>query len=227
MNRIALVEDHVRLAGLIRQALQAAGIPTDVFHAMEAAWVAHREVGYAALVIDRGLPDGDGLALVKRLRAERQGTPCLMLTARDALHDRIDGLESGADDYLAKPFPMEELVARVRALMRRPAAVRPPRAMFGDIEVDVGQALLLRGATSVALAPAELQIAITLVQQQGRTVRRAALEAAAWGLSEAVTPNALDVALHRLRKKLASLGSSLRIVNLRNHGYALQDVVAE
>jgi DNA-binding response OmpR family regulator len=227
MNRIALVEDHVRLADLIRQALQTAGIPTDVFHAMEAAWVAHRDVGYAALVIDRGLPDGDGLSLVKRLRAAHQGTPCLMLTARDALHDRIDGLESGADDYLAKPFPMEELVARVRALMRRSVAVRPARAVFGDIEVVIEEALLVRGEVSVALAPAELQIAIALVQQQGRTVRRAALEAAAWGLSEAVTPNALDVALHRLRKKLSSLGSELRIVNLRNHGYALQDPVAE
>ncbi|WP_343640328.1 response regulator transcription factor [Roseateles sp.] len=227
MNRIALVEDHVRLAGLIRQALQTAGIPTDVFHAMEPAWAAHREVGYAALVIDRGLPDGDGLALVKRLRAARQGTPCLMLTARDALHDRIDGLESGADDYLAKPFPMEELVARVRALMRRPAAVRPPRVTHGDLEVVAEEALLVRGELSVALAPAELQIAIALVQQQGRTVRRGALEAAAWGLSEAVTPNALDVALHRLRKKLASIGSTLRIVNLRNHGYALQDAMAE
>jgi DNA-binding response OmpR family regulator len=227
MNRIALVEDHVRLAGLIRQALQAAGIPTDVFHAMESAWAAHRDVGYAALVIDRGLPDGDGLSLVKRLRAAHQGTPCLMLTARDALHDRIDGLESGADDYLAKPFPMEELVARVRALMRRSVAVRPPRAVFGDIEVVIQEALLVRGEVSVALAPAELQIAVALVQQQGRTVRRAALEAAAWGLSEAVTPNALDVALHRLRKKLSSLGSELRIVNLRNHGYALQDALAE
>ncbi|HEY1397161.1 response regulator transcription factor [Roseateles sp.] len=227
MNRIALVEDHARLADLIRQALQSAGIPTDVFHAMEPAWVAHRDVGYAALVIDRGLPDGDGLTLVKRLRAAHQGTPCLMLTARDALHDRIDGLESGADDYLAKPFPMEELVARVRALMRRSVAVRPPRAVFGDIEVVIEEALLVRGEVSVALAPAELQIAIALVQQQGRTVRRAALEAAAWGLSEAVTPNALDVALHRLRKKLNSLGSALRIVNLRNHGYALQDAVAE
>ena len=91
----------------------------------------------------------------------------------------------------------------------------------------IEEALLVRGEVSVALAPAELQIAIALVQQQGRTVRRAALEAAAWGLSEAVTPNALDVALHRLRKKLSSIGSELRIVNLRNHGYALQDPVAE
>ncbi|WP_067063856.1 response regulator transcription factor [Roseateles chitosanitabidus] len=227
MNRIALVEDHLRLAELIRQALQTAGIPTDVFHAMEAAWVAHRELGYAALVIDRGLPDGDGLALVKRLRGAGQGTPCLMLTARDALHDRVEGLESGADDYLVKPFPMEELVARVRALMRRPAAVRSERAVFGDLEVVAEEGLLRCGAQSTALAPAELQIAVALVRLQGRMARRGALEAAAWGLSDAVTPNALDVALHRLRKKLASVGSRLRIVNHRSLGYGLQDPLAE
>src|SRR6218665_1441164 len=102
MNRIALVEDHARLADLVRQALQAAGISTDVFHSMDTAWQALGDIDYAAVVIDRGLPDGDGLTLVKRLRDKGLGTPCLMLTARDALHDRIDGLESGADDYLTK-----------------------------------------------------------------------------------------------------------------------------
>lgn len=223
MNRIALVEDNDRLAELIQDALQKAGIQADVFHEVQAAWVAHRQFGYAAMVIDRGLPDGDGLTLVKRLRSAGQGTPCLMLTARDALHDRVDGLESGADDYLTKPFPMEELVARVRALMRRPPAVRPLRAAHGDLEVVVEESLLLRGDSTVLLAPAELQIVLTLVQHQGRTVRRSALEAAAWGMAEAVTPNALDVALHRLRKKLAALQSELRIVNVRTLGYALHD----
>jgi DNA-binding response OmpR family regulator len=124
MYRIALVEVHARLAGLITEALQPAGILVDVFPAMEAAWLALREIDYAALVIDCGLPDSDGLELVKRLRAASRDVPCLMLTARDALHDRVDGLESGADDYLTKPFPMEELVARVRALIRRDAASR-------------------------------------------------------------------------------------------------------
>ncbi|OWQ93356.1 two-component system response regulator [Roseateles aquatilis] len=223
MNRIAVVEDHIRLADLVRQALQAAGIPVDVFHALEPAWAAHREIEYAALVIDRGLPDGDGLTLVKRLRAAGQSTPCLMLTARDALHDRIDGLDSGADDYLVKPFPMEELVARVRALMRRPAALRTASLGFGDLELHLDEGLLVRGEHRQPLPPAELQIVATLVRHQGRVVRRGALEAAAWGLSEAVTPNALDVALHRLRKKLAAAGSRLQIINVRSLGYALRE----
>jgi len=222
MFRIALVEDHVRLAELVCQALQAAGIRTDVFPSIEAAWSALHEIEYGALVIDRGLPDGDGLTLVKRLRAAGTGTPCLMLTARNALHDRVDGLESGADDYLTKPFPMEELVARVRALIRRPAEVRTMQPEFSDIRLHPNEGRLACGDESVTLAPAELQIMLCLVHQAGRAVRRSALEAAAWGLSEAVTPNALDVALHRLRRKLLAVRSGLQIVNIRNHGYALQ-----
>jgi DNA-binding response OmpR family regulator len=221
VDRIALVEDHQRLADLVRQALQGACIPTDVFHGLEAACAAMRDVDYAAWVIDRGLPDGDGLTLVKRMRASGRATPCLMLTARDALHDRVDGLESGADDYLTKPFPMEELIARVRALMRRPARMRDEQPRFGDVQVDRAASRLLCGDESVSLAPAELQLMLCLVAQAGRVVRRTALEAAAWGLSEAVTPNALDVALHRLRRKLLAIGSALQIVNVRGQGYAL------
>ena len=119
MYQIALVEDHARLAELIRSALRAVDIRVDVFSTIEAAWVALRETEYSALVIDRGLPDGDGLVLVKRLRAINIGTPCLMLTSCDALHDRFDGLKSGANDYLTKPFSMGELVVRVRALTPR------------------------------------------------------------------------------------------------------------
>ena len=223
MNRIALVEDHDRLAALVCKALSAAGIVVDVFERLEPAHHAIAQTPYAALVVDRGLPDGDGLGLVRRLRAEGNVTPCLMLTARDALHDRIDGLESGADDYLAKPFPMEELVARVRALLRRPAAMQSLSPAWGDLRLEPDAGLMCCGDESVTLAPAEMQIMLCLVKAEGRTVRRGALETAAWGLAEAVTPNALDVALHRLRKKLGAIGSALAIVNSRGHGYALRD----
>src|SRR3984957_11244287 len=119
MNRIALVEDHERLSVLLGKALQNAGIETGIFHRIGTASLSARDNAYAVIVIDRGLPAGDGLDLVRQLRAAAIRTPCLMLTARDALHDRVEGLESGADDYLTKPFSMEEFVARVRALMRR------------------------------------------------------------------------------------------------------------
>ncbi|PIF25305.1 winged helix family two component transcriptional regulator [Acidovorax sp. 56] len=223
MNRIALIEDHSRLADLVRQALGNAGIETDVFHAMEPAWLALRDITYGVVVIDRGLPDGDGLHLVKRLRAAGRPTPCLMLTARDALHDRIEGLDSGADDYLTKPFPMEELVARVRALLRRPAQVQEFAPAHGDVQISPEHGHMVCAGTAVPLPATELQIMLCLARKAGRTVKRSTLEAAAWGLTEAVTPNALDVALHRLRRKLTTAGSCMQIVNLRTQGYALRE----
>ena len=223
MQRIAIVEDQARLAELIRQALGKVGIEADAFGTLASAWHAATHADYAALLIDRGLPDGDGLSLLRSLRAAGRMTPCLMLTARDAVHDRIEGLESGADDYLTKPFAMDELVARVRALMRRPASVRPLAPALGELCVDPDESCMRHGTGSISLAPAELQIMLTLVRAQGRTIRHTALEHAAWGYEEAVTPNALDVALHRLRKKLAAINATLKIVNLRGHGYALHE----
>lgn len=223
MNRIALLEDHARLAELVRQALARAGIETDVFQDLHSAWLAADTIDYGVFVIDRGLPDGDGLQLVKRLRAAGRATPCLMLTARDALHDRLEGLDGGADDYLTKPFPMEELIARVRALLRRPAAVRDLDPAFGDIRVSCEHSHLVCPAATLALSATELQIMLCLLRKAGHSVRRSALEAAAWGMSDAVTPNALDVALHRLRRKLGAGGSRYQINNLRGHGYALQE----
>jgi DNA-binding response OmpR family regulator len=222
MNRIALVEDNERMSELLGKALLDAGIEADIFERMEPASLAARDTAYAVLVIDRGLPDGDGLDLVRRLRAAGIRTPCLMLTARDALHDRVDGLESGADDYLTKPFSVDEFVARVRALMRRPPALQSLTPEFGDVRVRPAEGCMTCGSETVTLAPAELQIMVALIRGDGTTVRRSALEAAAWGLSEAVTPNALDVAMHRLKRKLVAINSSLQIVNARGYGYALR-----
>src|SRR5450830_276375 len=146
---------------------------------------------------------------------------CLMLTARDALHDRVSGLEAGADDYLPKPFSMEEMVARVRALMRRPSQLQSLSPEFAGLRIEPYAGCMRHGDGSVSPAAAEMQLMLVLVRAAGKTVRRSALEAGAWGLSEPVTPNALDVALHRLRRKLAAIDSTLQIANLRGHGYAL------
>ncbi|AME25528.1 MULTISPECIES: response regulator transcription factor [Burkholderiaceae] len=222
MSRVALIEDHVRLSAMIRQALLGAGVETDTFCTLSEAAYGMSRGDYAVLVVDRGLPDGDGLAFLRNLRAAGQMTPCLMLTARDALHDRIDGLESGADDYVTKPFAMSELVARVRTLMRRPQELTALIQAFADISVDPQQRALRCGEQSIVLAPAELQIMLTLMKVAGQTVRHAALEHAAWGLAEAVTPNALEVTVHRLRKKLSSINARTRLANVRGAGFVLQ-----
>ena len=223
MNRILLLEDHERLARLICEGLAQAGIVADVFSRIDHAWLALQQVPYQALVIDRGVPDGDGLSLLRRLREAGNTIPCLVLTARTALNDRVEGLDAGADDYLAKPFAMEEMVARVRALLRRPAAVRSLAPQCGDLTLRPADSLMCCNGKSEILAQAEMQIMLLLVRRCNESVRHSALEAAGWGFSEAVTPNALDVALHRIRRKLQAIGSQQRIVNIRGIGYALRD----
>lgn len=228
MNRILLVEDHERLAQLVSNGLSAAGIAVDVVQRIDAAWSALQQMSYGALVLDRGLPDGEGLLLLKRLRDAEVSIPCLVLTARDALNDRVEGLDAGADDYLPKPFAMDELVARVRALLRRPAECLPLAPGHGDLQLRPAEGMVHCGDECISLAASEMQIMLLLARRGGDTVRRSALEAAAWGLSEPVTPNALDVALHRIRRKLGAIGSRQKIVNVRGLGYALrEDDVAE
>ncbi|KAF1008929.1 MAG: Transcriptional regulatory protein tctD [Luteibacter sp.] len=222
MSRILLVEDHDRLAALIQKGLSGTGFGVDMCLRIDQAWSALQQVHYQAMVLDRGLPDGDGLTLLLRLRASGQRVPCLMLTARDALHDRVEGLDAGADDYLPKPFAMDELVARVRALLRRPVELRSEHPQHGDLLLRVDTQSLCSGPECVSLAPAELHIMLALITKRGETVRRSALEAAAWGIGSAVTPNALDVALHRIRRKLIAIDSNQKIVNARGLGYALR-----
>lgn len=223
MSRILLVEDHERLARLVCKGLVAAGIAVDVVDRIDAAWATIRRMPYQALVIDRGLPDGDGLVLLQRMRRAGIGMPCLVLTARDALRDRVEGLDAGADDYLPKPFAMDEMVARVRALLRRPVEVRPLDPSHGDLTLRPAVGIMCCGEESVTLASAEMQIMLLLLRKHEEVVRRGALESVGWGLGEAVTPGALDVVLHRIRRKLLVIGSRQRIINVRGLGYVLRE----
>jgi DNA-binding response OmpR family regulator len=223
MNRILLLEDHKRLSQLISKGLASAGISVDSFERIEHAWQALQQVPYQAVVLDRGVPDGDGLSLLQRLRNAGHHTPCLVLTARNALHDRVNGLEAGADDYLSKPFAMEEMVARVKALLRRPAELQPLDPVCGDLLLRSASSQICCQQNSQLLSQAEMQVLLVLMRKPGETARHQLLEAAAWGLTEAVTPNALDVVLHRIRKKLLAIGSCQQIINIRGVGYALAE----
>lgn len=221
MNRVAVLEDHERMASLLKKALLGASIEVDIFTTVSQAVHAVNGIRYAAWIIDRNLPDGDGIDFLRGIRAQGHAAPALILTARDALNDRIEGLESGADDYMVKPFEMAEFVARVRALLRRPAQTQELDPHYNGLQILAGVGLMNYREESISLAPAEVQLMLTLVRAAGSPVRRTALEAAAWGHSEAVTPNALDVAIHRLRRKLIGVDAPVVIRNVRALGYAL------
>lgn len=209
------------MAQAVVAALRAQGIACDTVSTLGHAAAFLEAVRYDALILDRGLPDGDGLSLVAQLRALRQSTPCLILTARDAVGDRVNGLEIGADDYLTKPFEMAELVARTKALMRRNQPWTPDDACYCDLRVSPQSSTLSVGSSSITLSPSELQVLLTLIRNAGQVVRRGALESAAWGAFPEITPKALDVTILRLRGKLTALQSGVSIVNTKGVGYAL------
>lgn len=221
MPRVLIVEDHPRMAQAVVVALRVQGIACDTVTHMRHAAAFLETVRYDALILDLGLPDGDGLSLLAQLRALRQSTPCMIVTARDALDDRVSGLENGADDYLTKPFEMAELVARTKALMRRHQPWAPDEACFADLKVLPQSSTLFVGSSSITLSPSELQVLLSLIRHAGQVVRRGALESAAWGAFSEITPKALDVAILRLRGKLAALQSGVSIVNTKGVGYAL------
>jgi len=209
------------MAELVRTALGRAHFAADVYASIAAARYWLRRHDYGALVLDRGLPDGDGLSLVAGLRARGCGLPCLVLSARDAIHDRVAGLEHGADDYLPKPFAVEELVARVRALLRRPVQVATRRHVVGNLHVERETGRADIDGVVVRLAPAEFRILCVLAEAEGRTCAHARLRDAAFGPFSEVTPNALEVAMHRMRARLCENAATARIVNVRGMGFAL------
>jgi DNA-binding response OmpR family regulator len=219
--RIALVEDHLRLSGLLCTAFARAGFGVDAFATLAAARYWLRRTEYGAVIFDRGMPDGDGLALIARLRDEGWSTPCLVLTARDAIHDRVEGLAHGADDYLAKPFAIEELLARVRALMRRPATLATTRHVVGRLQVDVEGACAFVDAVPLRLAPSEYRLLLALAQADGAMRTHAQLLDVVFGPFAGASRNALEVAVHRVRARLREHDARAVIVNQRRMGFAL------
>jgi len=176
--------------------------------------------GFAAVLLDLGLPDGDGLVLTRALRAEQVGVPILMLTARGALQDRLDGFEAGTDDYLPKPFAFEELVLRLAALIRRSAPTAPPAPRFGLLELNPGRGTATVGGRAIPLSRREYALLAALVASGGVMVARADLATAIWG-GEAVSDNALDVYIGYVRRRLAEHPGAPTIVTVRGSGFHL------
>jgi len=221
--RLLLIEDNDRLSEFLEKGLRDAGFAVDRVGTFAEAAAAFGASRFDAVILDLGLPDGDGLTLLKDRRAAGDRTPVLILTARDGLSDRVGGLNAGADDYLAKPFAMEELVARVKALLRRPGAALGVQLTLGNICLDtVGPSFMIEGK-SATLTRRELALMEILLRRPGKVISRGAIEEGLYSYSDEVGSNALEVLVSRLRKKLGSLGADINLHTVRGVGYMVMD----
>ena len=219
--RLLIVEDNDQLAGLLAQGLKASGFETDRASLLTEAQDALAVNSYAGVVLDLGLPDGDGKQLVAQLRARGDSIPVLMLTARGTVAERVSGLGSGADDYLVKPFAFEELIARLRALMRRPGSYAGDVLKAGNVSLDMDARQALVGGVPQALSGRELTLLELLMRRPGRVVPKRLVEDQLFGLSSEVRSNAVEVYVHRLRKQLVQAGATAEVHTVRGVGYIL------
>ena len=217
--RLLLVEDDRRIAADVGRALRAAGYVVETVGNGEEAWFRGDTEDYGAIVLDLGLPGIDGLAVLKRWRANGRSMPVLILTARGSWAERVDGIDAGADDYLPKPFQMEELLARLRSIVRRSAGHASPRITSGEVELDERQMKVTLRGVPIALSPLEYRLIAFLLHHRGRVVSQQELEENVYGHGEDHESNALEVLIGRVRKKL---GADL-IETRRGFGYLVPE----
>lgn len=221
--RLLVIEDNDELAGLLARGLKAAGYESDRFASVEDAKLALGSVSYAALILDLGLPDGDGLQVLRDLRQRHDPIPVLLLTARGGLDDRVSGLKLGADDYLVKPFALEELLARIEAQLRRPGQLLGGSLTVANLTFDTRERLCMIDGTPQPLSVRETTVLEHLMRSKGRVVSKRQLEDSLFGMSEDVGSNAVEVYVHRLRKQLIDKGSKAQIHTIRGVGYLISE----
>ncbi|HDR9757812.1 TPA: response regulator [Burkholderia cepacia ATCC 25416] len=218
--RILLVEDDPLIGNGLHLGLRREGFAVDWVQDGNAASLALRTTAYGLLLLDLGLPNRDGLTVLKELRQRDDATPAIILTARDGLPDRIAGLDSGADDYLVKPFALAELLARIRAVNRRHAGRAQPELKAGVLRLDPVQHRVWLRDDEVTVSPKEFALLHELMQRPGAILSREQLEEALYGWQEEIESNALQVHVYNLRKKF---GSDV-IHNVRGVGYRIGEV---
>lgn len=219
--RLLLVEDNARLASLIREGLDRQGFAVDWCETVDGAEHALRINDYDLMLLDLGLPDGEGLDLVRGLRRRQDMKPILVLTARGGLDDRVMGLDAGADDYLVKPFQIPELAARCRALLRRPGASLGTHLTVGNVILDSAERSVTVGGIPIDATPREVDLLECLLRRAGHVVAKPALEGALYSMDAEVTPNALEACMSRLRKRLNAAVADVQIRTVHGVGYAL------
>lgn len=216
--RILLVEDDTLMGDGVKAGIAQDGYAVDWVQDGKSALAAIEAERYDLVLLDLGLPRMSGLELLTHLRSRGNAVPVLILTARDRVADRVAGLDAGADDYLVKPFDLEELGARVRALARRQAGRAEPEIRYGDIVLDPAGHTVTRGGKPVELSPREFAVLRELLQNTGTVLSKARLEQSLYGWDQEVESNAVEVHIHHLRRKL---GSKL-IRTLRGIGYTVE-----
>ena len=217
--RVLLVEDHLQLAESVAQALKSTGLTVDVLHDGVAADLALGSEEYAVAILDVGLPRMDGFEVLARLRARGKNLPVLMLTARSDVKDRVHGLNLGADDYLAKPFQTEELIARLRALIRRASGNTSSELMAGDVRLDTRSGRVTLAGEPVKLTAQEYKLLSYLMHHKGKVVSRTELIEHIYDQDFDRDSNTIEVFVTRIRKKL---GADV-ITTIRGLGYSLDD----
>lgn len=218
--RILLVEDHPPLAASVVQALRGAGWSVDLLTDGVAAELALASEDYALAILDVGLPRLDGFQVLARLRERGKTLPVLMLTARGEVADRVHGLNLGADDYLAKPFELSELEARVKALLRRSMLAGGQQQRCGTLVFDLDSRRFSLGEELLQLTAREQGVLQALIARPGRVMSKEQLADQVFGLDEDASADAIEIYIHRLRKKLE--GKGVRIVTFRGLGYLLE-----
>lgn len=224
--RLLIIEDETRIAELVKAALARVGFAVDVVSLCADARAALAMTSYDAAIIDLGLPDGDGLSLLGELRTRGNQTPILVLTARDAVEDRVRGLDTGADDYLVKPFAITELIARTKALLRRPGGALGMTLKAGNISFDTIERDVRVEGTSLILPRRESAILENLMRRLGRVVPKAVFEEKLYGLDDEHESNTIPVHIHHLRRKLQDAGATAEIHTVRGVGYFLIETSA-
>lgn len=225
--RVLVVEDHRAMRGMISGHLRECGFAVDAVERGADALAATSAVDYDAVILDLGLPDMDGLEVLRGLRERGSAElPALILTARDHVEDRIEGLNAGADDYILKPFDLAELEARLRAVLRRPGPRAEVVYSFGDLTFDPASRWAAVGDVALELTRREASVLEELIRAAGRIVVKDALEDRLYGFDDVTSGNALEAAVSRLRRKLAEAKSAVRIAASRGIGYSLRDGAA-
>ncbi|HEV7888873.1 MAG TPA: response regulator transcription factor [Acidimicrobiales bacterium] len=221
--RVLVVEDETKMAALVKRGLEREGYAVDVAGDGDTALWAAREHDYDAIVLDAMIPGPDGFEVCRRLRGEGRWAPVMMLTARDAVRDRVAGLDAGADDYLTKPFAFAELFARLRAITRRDPGERPVVLEVGDLVLDPVRRLVSRDGQEIALSPKEFALLEEFMRHEGEVLSRSRILEHVWDFAYDGTSNVVDVYVRYLREKIDRPFGRRSIETVRGSGYRLRD----